>query len=164
MVCIFLSGQREILKVTQCAVVFHFQEYICFFIFQNIKTYFLFAFPNPLLPASSGILFSFSESLADSLKNSPIPFCHLGVGRTQTGFPPAYLFSAIKYKWMGLNKNLHSLKGNNSLLSNLKGIRSSFVAQWVKDPMLSLLWLRLKLCCCLYPWPRNFHMPWISPK
>lgn len=63
-----------------------------------MKTYFLFATPIPLLPASSGARFSLSASWEDSLKNSPIPFCHLGVGRTHTGFPPAYLFSAAKYK------------------------------------------------------------------
>lgn len=56
---------------------------------------FLFAVPKPLHPASSGPWFSFPESLGDSLKNSPMPFCHFGVGRTHTGFPPAYLFSAF---------------------------------------------------------------------
>ena len=66
-----------------------------FLVFQHIDTYFLFAFPKPLVPASSGAWFSFLDSLGDSLKNSPMPFCHLGVGRTQTGFPPAYLFSAF---------------------------------------------------------------------
>jgi hypothetical protein len=58
-------------------------------------TLFLVAFPQPLLPASSGMWFSFLESLGDSLKNSPMPFCHLGVGRTQIGFLPACLLSAF---------------------------------------------------------------------
>ena len=35
---------------------------------------------------------------------------------------------------------------------------SSLVAQWVKDPALSLLWLRFD------PWPRNFRMLWMWPK
>ena len=33
--------------------------------------------------------------------------------------------------------------------------RSSLVAQQVKDPVLSLLWLRFD------PQPRNLHMPWV---
>ena len=37
-------------------------------------------------------------------------------------------------------------------------LRSSLVAQWVKDPMLSLLW------CEFDPWPGNFHMPLAQPK
>ena len=32
------------------------------------------------------------------------------------------------------------------------------VAQWVKDPASSLLWLRFSL------WPRNFCAPWTPPK
>ena len=35
---------------------------------------------------------------------------------------------------------------------------SSLVARWVKDPELSLLWLRF------HPWPGNFLMPWAQPK
>ena len=38
-------------------------------------------------------------------------------------------------------------------------LRSSLVAQWVKDPALSCSGLG---CCCgagLIPWPRNFHIP-----
>ena len=35
--------------------------------------------------------------------------------------------------------------------------RSSLVAQGIKDPSLSLLWLRFG------PWPRNFHMMWMQP-
>ena len=31
------------------------------------------------------------------------------------------------------------------------------MAQWVKDPALSLLWLGFD------PWPRKFHMPWALP-
>ena len=31
------------------------------------------------------------------------------------------------------------------------------MAQWVKDPALSLLWCRFHL------WPRSFHMPWAWP-
>ena len=38
---------------------------------------------------------------------------------------------------------------------------SSFVAQWVKDLMLSLQSL---LCCRFDPWPRNVCMPQVRPK
>ena len=38
------------------------------------------------------------------------------------------------------------------------------MAQWVKDLVLSLLWLRSLLCCRFNCWPRNFHMPWTQPK
>ena len=38
---------------------------------------------------------------------------------------------------------------------------SSFVAQWVKDAALSLLWLRPLLWQGFDPWPGNFHMPWV---
>lgn len=58
---------------------------------------FLVSLPIPLLPASSssGIWFSFSACLEDCPKNSPIPFCQVGVGLTHTGFPPAYLLSTF---------------------------------------------------------------------
>ena len=36
--------------------------------------------------------------------------------------------------------------------------RRSLLAQQVKDPALSLQWLRFN------PWPRNFHMLWCSQK
>jgi len=39
--------------------------------------------------------------------------------------------------------------------------RSSLVAQWVKDPVLSLLWLGSRLWYRSEPWSKNFHMPWI---
>ena len=32
------------------------------------------------------------------------------------------------------------------------------MSQWVKDLVLSLLWLRLLLWCRFNPWPRNFHV------
>ena len=35
---------------------------------------------------------------------------------------------------------------------------NSLVAQQVKDPVLSLLWLVLLLWCGLIPWPGDFHM------
>ena len=41
---------------------------------------------------------------------------------------------------------------------------SSLVAQWVKDPAWSLLWLSLQLQCEFDPWPRNTHMPQASKK
>ena len=33
--------------------------------------------------------------------------------------------------------------------------RSFLVAQWVKDPVLSLFWLRSLLWCRFNPWPQN---------
>ena len=38
------------------------------------------------------------------------------------------------------------------------------MAQWVKDPALSLLWLGSPLRCGFDPWPGNFHMLWAQPK
>ena len=43
-------------------------------------------------------------------------------------------------------------------------LRSSLVAQWVKDLALSLLWLRPLKWCRFDPWPGNFYMPWAPPK
>ena len=37
------------------------------------------------------------------------------------------------------------------------------MAQWVKDPALSLLWLQLLLWHGTDPWHRNFQMLWASP-
>ena len=42
--------------------------------------------------------------------------------------------------------------------------RSSLVAQRVKDPRLSLLWLRSLQWHGFDPWPGNFCMPWAWPK
>lgn len=60
---------------------------------------FLLALDIPLPPASSsssaeGFRFSFSGFLGGPPKKSPMPFCQVGVGRGQTGLPPAYLFFA----------------------------------------------------------------------
>ena len=38
------------------------------------------------------------------------------------------------------------------------------MAQWVKDPVLSLLWLCLQLCHGFDPWPRNFYMILVQQK
>ena len=43
-------------------------------------------------------------------------------------------------------------------------VGSSLVAQGVKDPVLSLLWLRLLSWHGFNPWPGDFHMPWMGPK
>ena len=40
----------------------------------------------------------------------------------------------------------------------------SLVAQWVKDPGMSLLWLGSQLWCMFDSWPRNFHIPQAQPK
>ena len=34
------------------------------------------------------------------------------------------------------------------------------MAQWIKDPVLSLWWLELLLWPGFDPWPRNFHIQW----
>ena len=38
------------------------------------------------------------------------------------------------------------------------------MVQWVKEPVLSLLWLGSLLWCRFSPWPRNFCMPWVWQK
>ena len=42
--------------------------------------------------------------------------------------------------------------------------RSSLVTQWMKDPVLSMLWLQSLLWRRFDPWPRNFHMMQVRPK
>ena len=37
------------------------------------------------------------------------------------------------------------------------------MTQWVKDPVLSLLWLWLLLWCKFHPWLRNFCMLQAAP-
>ena len=54
-----------------------------------------------------------------------------------------------------------ALKGNKGVLKE----EGSSVAQWVKDPVLSLQLLGLLLLllwCSFSPWPRNFHSPWMK--
>ena len=36
------------------------------------------------------------------------------------------------------------------------------MSQWVKDLVLSLLWLSSLLWCRFDPWPGNFYMPWVQ--
>ena len=38
------------------------------------------------------------------------------------------------------------------------------MAQWVKDPALSLLWLSLMLWCAFDPWPGNVCILWVCLK
>ena len=42
--------------------------------------------------------------------------------------------------------------------------RSSLVAQWVKDPVKSLVWLGLLLWLRFNPWSGNFHLPQAGKK
>ena len=49
------------------------------------------------------------------------------------------------------------------MLRESKNFWSSLVVQWIKDPVLSLLWLRLQLWFGFSPWPMNFHTPWVQP-
>ena len=46
----------------------------------------------------------------------------------------------------------------------ISSIGSSLTAQWVKDLMLSLLWLRQLLWHKFNPWPGNFHMLHVWPQ
>ena len=48
------------------------------------------------------------------------------------------------------------------ILKNI--LRSSFVAQQAKDPVLLLQRLGSLLWHSSDPWPGNFHMPWAQPK
>ena len=64
-----------------------------------------------------------------------------------------------------INKELHFIYSFNLANVIKKGIsQGSLVAQWVKDPALSLQWLRSLLWCGFDPKPRKFHMPWEWPK
>lgn len=75
-----------------------------------LSTYFLGLLETPLPPASSssdaGWRFSFSGFLLGPPKKSPMPFCHCGVGRGNTGLPPAYLPLAEQNKQRALHPNL----------------------------------------------------------
>ena len=51
-----------------------------------------------------------------------------------------------------------------TLADRIHIMRSSLVAQWVKDLALLLLWLWLQLRLGFDLWPRNFCMPWAWPK
>ena len=51
-----------------------------------------------------------------------------------------------------------------TLSQKLSQNRSSLVAQWVKDLVLSLLWLRSLLWPGFHPWSGNFHMLKVMPE
>ena len=53
---------------------------------------------------------------------------------------------------------------NIFLLLKIRHYQSCLIAQWVKDPVSSLLWLWLQLWLWFDPWPMNFHMPQARPK
>jgi len=50
------------------------------------------------------------------------------------------------------------------VLVKTKSLKSSLVAQSIKDPVLSLKCLGSLLWHKFYPWPRNFHVLWRQPK
>ena len=62
------------------------------------------------------------------------------------------------------NKKVIRDKERQYLLIKEKKFWSSLLAQWIKDPVLSLQWLRLLLWYRFDPWPRNFCMPWVWSK
>ena len=50
------------------------------------------------------------------------------------------------------------------IASDFKLLRHKLlVAQWIKDPELSLLQLGSQLCHGVNPWPGNFCLPWACP-
>ena len=51
-----------------------------------------------------------------------------------------------------------------STFLKISGPWGSLVAKGIKDLVLSLLWLWLRLWCAFNPWRGNFHMPWVWPK
>ena len=51
-----------------------------------------------------------------------------------------------------------------TLFTSKTNLWSSLVAQWAKDPVLSLLWLWLLLWHGFDPWPGNFCMLQAGPK
>ena len=53
-------------------------------------------------------------------------------------------------------------KGDRQCLEGAGSIPSP--EQWVKDPALLQLWLKLQLRLRFDPWPRNFCKPWMQPK
>ena len=54
--------------------------------------------------------------------------------------------------------------GKKKSLKIISRFWSSLVVQWVKDQVLSLLWLGLLLWHRFVPWHGNFHMLWYSQK
>ena len=58
---------------------------------------------------------------------------------------------------------LHHNRNSSSLIFK-RYLRSSLVAHWVKDPVLSLIWLRSLLCCKFDPWQRNLQCHGLSQK
>ena len=51
-----------------------------------------------------------------------------------------------------------------SQLPKHRRARSAHMAQWVKDPVFSLEWLRWLLWGRFSPWPGNIHILWTWPK
>ena len=80
------------------------------------------------------------------------------------GHPPSEVADAT-YFWTILK-----LYGMSVLFTGLSHCKvkiltwSFLVAPWVKDLVLSLLWLWLLLWLGLDCWPGNFYKPWAQPK
>ena len=68
---------------------------------------------------------------------------------------PRYLSSFVKESWF-FDPRCFSIYFSLLIRIEKQGDRSSLVAQWVKDPVLSLQRLGSLLRCRFSPWPRNF--------
>ena len=50
------------------------------------------------------------------------------------------------------------LKAQDEVTKKITHVRSFLVAQWTKDPALSLQWFRSLMWCRFYLWPGNVYM------
>ena len=106
--------------------------------------------PSPTIPQCALQLPSFSEKDFLNEESSSLIYLWyklLFYWRPTESVPWAVPFSSIHFMQWFLNHTGNSL-----------------VAQWVKDPELSLWWLRSLLWHRFNLWPRNFCMPWMWPK
>ena len=81
---------------------------------------------------------------------------------------PYAVGEALQSKINKLKKKKGEKERNSSWWSHKTFFKSDIGVPWwprgVKDPVLSLLWLRSLLWWTFDPWPRNFHMPHAWPK